>query len=86
MSAISLRGVSKKYPPREPGAERQELQSNTTVRLSVTRLTDTQSGCTDQHCCKNAPLRITCAIHASHEAPADCHSFHKASINNQPIR
>ena len=41
---------------------RQELHVSTTMRSDSTRLTVRQSGCTDQHCWRKAPLRIISAI------------------------
>lgn len=39
-----------------------ELQESTTACSSVIRLRVTQSGWTDQHCCRNAPVRMICAM------------------------
>src|SRR5512140_2343314 len=45
---------------------RQELHVSTTIRSGSTRLTVRQSGCTDQHCWRKAPLRIISAIDCPH--------------------
>src|SRR6185503_3859662 len=45
---------------------RQELHVSTTMRSGSTRLTVRQSGCTDQHCWRKAPLRIISAIDHPH--------------------
>jgi len=49
---------------------RQELHVSTTMRSGSTRLTVKQSGCTDQHCWRKAPLRIISAIDRPHTEAA----------------
>ena len=50
---------------------RQELHVSTTMRSGSTRLTVRQSGCTDQHCWRKAPLRIISAINRPRTKQAD---------------